>query len=75
MSATLDKIIEEVRSLSPQELSQLREFLDKEAREARQLERDRLASTIRGKYRDVLTSSEEFAARKAEEIAREDRRR
>lgn len=75
MSTTLDKIIEEVRALSPEEQRQLREMLDGEARSAEQEERNRLSSRIRGKYRDVLTSSEEFAARKAEETAMEDRRR
>ncbi len=75
MSATLDRIIEEVRALSPEEQRQLRELLDGEARKTEQEERNRLAASIRGKYRDVLTSSEDFAARKAEEIALEDRRR
>ncbi len=70
MSATLDKIIEEVRSLSPEEQQQLREMLDGEERERR----SRLSESLRGKYRDVLTGSDEFAARKAEEIALEDRR-
>ena len=75
MSATLDRIIEEVRALSPEEQRQLRELLDREARTAEQEERNRQAASIRGKYRDMLTSSEEFAARKAEEIALEDRPR
>lgn len=75
MSATLDRIIAEVRALSPDEQRQLRELLDREARPAEQDERNRLAESIRGKYRDVLTSSEEFAARKAEEVALEDRPR
>lgn len=68
MSVILDKIIEEVRALSPEEQQQLREMLDKEGQERR----NHLAESIRGKYRDVLTSSEVFAACKAEEIARED---
>jgi len=71
MNATLNKIIEEVRALSPEEQQQLRELLDKEGQERR----NHLAESIRGKYRDVLTSSEVFVARKAEEIALEDRRR
>jgi hypothetical protein len=73
-SKTLKEIIEDVKALSPDEQRQLREVLEKESRSAEQAERDRLASTIRGKYADVLTSSEEFAARKAEEVALEDRR-
>ncbi len=75
MSAILDKIIAEVRALPPDEQRQLRELLDREATSAEQEHRVRLANSIRGKYRDILTSSEGFAARKAEEIAREDRRR
>lgn len=73
-SRTLEEIIKEIRALSYDEQCQLREALEKESRSAEQLERDRLASSIRGKYADVLTSSEEFAARKAEEIELEDRR-
>ena len=66
MSTTLDRIIEEVRALNPDEQQQLREMLEREARTA-ELRR------IQGKYDDVNISSETFAAEKAEEIAREDR--
>jgi hypothetical protein len=68
MSATLDKIIEEVRALSPEEQQQLREMLEKETRLS-ELRR------IQDKYAHLTTSSEAFAARKAEEIAMEERRR
>ena len=64
---TLEQVIEEAKSLTPEEQRQLREALDKEARTA-ELRR------IQGKYANALTSSEEFARRKAEEIALEDRR-
>jgi hypothetical protein len=74
MSATLDKIIEEVRALSPEEQRQLREMLEQEAHHSEQERRAALSRSIRGKYRDVLTSGEVFAARKAEEIALEDNR-
>lgn len=73
MSATLDRIIEEVRQLLPDEQRQLREMLDQEARSQEQAERDRLARSIRGKYAHILSSSDDFAARKAEEIELEDR--
>lgn len=73
-SRTLEEIIKEAQALSPDEQRQLREALEKEPHSTEQSERDRLATAIRGKYADVLTSSEEFAARKAEEIALEDRR-
>jgi hypothetical protein len=72
-SRSLEEIIEEVKTLSPDEQQQLREALAKESGSAEQLERARLADSIRGKYGNVLTSSEEFAARKAEEIVLEDR--
>jgi hypothetical protein len=65
MSATLDKIIEEVRTLTPDEQQQLRDLLDREARTA-ELRR------IQGKYKGTNAGSERFAAEKAEEIARED---
>lgn len=68
MSATLDRIIEEVRQLPPDEQQRLREVLDREARTA-ELRR------IQSKYAHLTTSSESFAMRKAQEIALEDRRR
>jgi hypothetical protein len=68
MSTTLDRIIEEVRALNPDEQQQLREMLEREARTA-ELRR------IQSKYASANVSSETFAADKAEEIAREDRRR
>ena len=72
MSATLDKIMAEVRQLSPAEREQLRELLNREpaelpasvARErARRLERSR---AVRGKYAQLGASSQDFAARKRE---------
>jgi len=68
MSSTLDRIIEEVRALNPDEQQQLRELLEREARTA-ELRR------IRGKYAHIPTSSDEFARQKQEEIELEDRRR
>jgi hypothetical protein len=73
-SLTLEQLIEEAKSLTPDEQRQLREALDRGLRAAEQAERDRLASSIRGKYANVLISSEEFTALKAEENALEDRR-
>jgi hypothetical protein len=74
VSTTLDRIIEEVRALPPDEQKVLREMLDKEWRAAEQSRRLALSRTIRGKYSHLPTSSDDFAARKAEEIALEDRR-
>jgi hypothetical protein len=65
MSATLDRIIEEVRALPADEQRQLRELLERETRPA-------LARSIRGKYAHLPTSSEAFIAQKREETARED---
>jgi hypothetical protein len=73
MGATLDRIIEEVRALPPDEQRQLRLTLEREAQSTEQAERNRIASSIRGKYAHVLSSSDDFAARKAEEIELEDR--
>ncbi len=71
MSATLDKIIEEFRTLEPEEQGRLLEMLE---REKRMSERAALARSIRGKYAHVLTSSEDFIAQKREETKREDSR-
>lgn len=73
--ATAEQLFEEARMLPPEEQLRLREMLENETRTHSQERRDRLAASIRGKYRDVLSSSEELSARKAEEIEMEDRRR
>lgn len=73
-TANLDKIIEEVRALPPVERERLREMLNEEAKAAQQAERSKLVRSIMGKYAHVPTSSEDFAARKQEEIEMEDRR-
>jgi hypothetical protein len=70
MSAVLDRIIEEVRALPPDELRLLREELDRMQAESHAA----FVREVKGKYAHVPTSSEAFAARKAEEIALEDRR-
>lgn len=66
MSTTLDRIIEEVRHLPLDEQRLLREALDRE---------DRLAQIreVQTKYTHTKTSSDDFAAQKADEIALEDR--
>ncbi len=81
MGATLERIIEQVRALPPDERRRLREMLNDEQPDfddtltPDQQQRAALIRSVRGKYRDVLTSSEVFTARKAEEMALEDRRR
>ena len=74
MSATLDKFVEEFRALPPEEQQQLLEMLEQESPDPERARRAALARQIRGKYRDVLSSSEEFMARRAQETAEEDRR-
>lgn len=74
MSATLDKFVEEFRALTPEEQQRLLEMLEQESPRSERARRASLASQIRGKYRDALSSSEEFMARRAEETAEEDRR-
>lgn len=69
---TLEEIIREAQALSPDERRRLREILDAKRSHVQQ-GRVELASRIRGKYADVLPNSEEFAALKTEDIAREDR--
>jgi len=67
-SQTLERIIEEARALTPEERRQLIEHLEKDERTAG-------LRRIQSKYTGMKTSSEAFAARKAEEIDLEDRPR
>ena len=69
MSATLNKIVEEFRSLEPEEQGRLLEMLEQEKRNS---ERTALARSVRGKYAHVRTSSGDFIALKHEETKRED---
>jgi len=73
MSATLDKIMEEVRALTPDEQRQLRELLERETNHSERSRRAALSRAVRGKYAHLGVSSDNFAACKAEEIALEDR--
>jgi hypothetical protein len=73
MSATLDKIIKEVRTLTQKEQQQLLEMLEHETHHSEQSRRATLSKSIRGKYAHLGVSSDDFAARKAQEIALEDR--
>lgn len=66
-SQALDHIIEEVKTLTPEERRQLVAHLERDERTA-DLRR------IQHKYARMKTSSDAYAARKAEEIELEDRR-
>jgi hypothetical protein len=67
-TGTLDRIIEEVKTLPTEERRQLLEQLERDERTA-ELRR------IQRKYAHMKISSDAFAERKAEEIELEDRRR
>ena len=67
-TGTLNRIIEELKTLTTEERRQLLEQLEKDERTA-DLRR------IQSKYARMKTSSDAFAARKAEEIELEDRPR
>lgn len=64
--ATLEQLIEEARSLSPDDQRQLRDALEREAKLA-------LIREAQAKYAHMKTNSEDFIKRKAEEIELEDR--
>lgn len=67
--------IKKTLSLPPDDVRRLRDTLDVMTWETLSPDaRQRLASSIRGKYAHLPISSDDFAARKAEEIALEDRR-
>ncbi len=65
MSTAVEKILEQVQQLTPTEREELLNALGKTA----------FRHSVYGKYAGVHTSSEEFCARKAEEVALEERRR
>lgn len=69
------EIVEKALSLTPDDMRRLRDELNNMTWEMSGPDARRsLARNIRGKYASLPTGSESFAARKAEEIAREDRR-
>jgi len=72
MSLALERVLEEVQNLTPDERRQLLEAL-RAAPPARVPPRLEIVDRVHGKYAHVRTSSEDFCARKAHEIAVEDR--
>lgn len=75
MSAVLEEIIEKIHTLPFGEQQKLREIFINEEQD---LEKERqrrieLSKQIKGKYRDSLSSVDEFIARKQEEIEMEDK--
>lgn len=75
MSVVLEEIVEKIHALPFVERQKLRQMLDEDA-ETLEKERQRrieLSNNIMGKYRDSLSSVDDFIARKQEEIALEDK--
>lgn len=69
------EIVEKALSLTPDEMRRLRDELNTMTWEMSGPDaRRRAVRAVRGKYAHLPTSSDAFAARKAEEIALEDRR-
>jgi hypothetical protein len=71
MSQGLERMLEEVRNLTPDERRQLLEALHA-APPARVFPRLEIVDRVLGKYAHVHTSSDDFCAGKADEIALED---
>lgn len=68
-------IMEKTLTLMPDDMWRLRSFLNTATLDiAGPTGRAQMARSVRGKYAHLSTSSEAFAARKAEEIRLEDRR-
>jgi len=67
MSQAIDRILEEVRNLSPEEQIRLRETLNAQPLTA-DSQRQSAAKNLFGKYSHAPAASAEFSARKADEI-------
>jgi hypothetical protein len=72
MSATIDRIVEEFRGLSPDEQQCLLERLGQETHASERARRAVLSRSIKGKYAHLLTGGEEFMTLKREETRLED---
>ena len=69
------EIMKKTRTLMPDDMRRLRDALNTITLDIAGAEgRQQMARNVRGKYAHLPTSSEAFAARKAEEIRLEDRR-
>lgn len=71
--ATVEQILEQTRHLMPHEKHQLLETIKREFEEERAARLKKIEE-VQGKYSGKLSSVDEFIARKADEIALEDRR-
>lgn len=75
MSEQVQLIVEAVRSLTPEQRRELMEALAtvQTSRTAVSAGRRELVQAIKGKYREIPTSSESFMSRKREDLALESR--
>ena len=71
MSQAIERILEEVRSFTPEERRQLLESLQGSPPLPASTSSE-FAGRVYGKYAHVRTSSEDFCARKADEVSLED---
>ncbi len=73
MSVILEEIIEKLKLLSEAEQQKLTEVIEQQKRMKAETERRAFIRSLKGKYKDSLSSVDEFIARKQEEIAFEDK--
>jgi hypothetical protein len=71
MSTEVQQILLAVRALAPNQRQELARALEREALMSPAKPDANLISAVRGKYAHVSTSSEEFMARKREELESE----
>ncbi len=71
--AIFEEVLEKVKLLSIDEQLKLREVIEQNEREEKRRKHVELVRSLCGKYRDQLSSVDEFLARKQEEIDLEDK--
>lgn len=72
MSAVLEEIIEKLKLLSVAEQQKLAEVIEQQKQMKAEAERRAFIRSLKGKYKDSLSSVDEIIARKQEEIETED---
>jgi DNA repair ATPase RecN len=72
-TAVLEEVLEKVGELTLEEQAKVRETIEQNEREAERERRLAVSKQIMGKYRDKLSSVDEFLVRKQEEIDMEDK--
>jgi metal-dependent amidase/aminoacylase/carboxypeptidase family protein len=74
MTPKVEQVLAQVRALSREEQQQLWERLKEDVHAAERAARIEASRRIRGKYKNILSGTEEFMARKREEVELEERR-